>query len=82
MVSITLSVPKETRELMKKFSEINWSQFIRKSIESKTKELSFKEEMLNRLKLEDNKGFTDWTIELSKEARKNRFKELKSKGLL
>jgi len=53
MVSVTLSIPPKTKELMNKFSEINWSGFIRKSIEEKTKQLSWKEEMLGKLKREE-----------------------------
>ena len=49
MVSITLSVPEETRNKMKKFPEVNWSRLVRKTIEDKTKELSWKEEMLKQL---------------------------------
>ena len=43
MASITLSVPKDVKEKMKKFEEVNWSAFIRKSITEKTEELSWKE---------------------------------------
>jgi len=37
MVSVTLAVTKEIREKMKKHSEINWSEFIRKNILKKLK---------------------------------------------
>jgi hypothetical protein len=39
MVSITLSVQEEIRELMKKHDELNWSGCIRKAIEQKANEL-------------------------------------------
>lgn len=52
MVSITLSVPREVREKMKRFPEVNWSGFIRASVESKVRQLSWKEEMLKKLRSE------------------------------
>lgn len=82
MVSITLSVPEETRKKMKRFSEINWSQFVRSCIEEKTRQLSWKEEMLKKLKQEDESGFTDWTVELGKEVNKGVSERLKKEGLI
>ena len=80
MVSVTLSISEETRALMKKFSEINWSAFIRKSIEKKVKKLSWKEEMLKRLNQEES--FSEWSVKAQRESRENRLEELKKKGLL
>jgi len=80
MVSVTLSVSKEIRELMNKFSEINWSAFIRKSIETKVKELTWKEEMMQKLKQEES--FTNWAVEKQREMRQTRLSELKKKGLI
>ena len=80
MVSVTLSVSKEIRELMNKFSEINWSAFVRKSIEAKVKELSWKEEMIQKLKQEES--FTNWAVEKQREMRQNRLSDLKKKGLI
>ena len=80
MVSITLSVPDETRKTMKKFSEMNWSGFVRKSIEEKAKELSLKENMLNEI--EKEKEFSEWAVKLQHKSRENRLKELKKKGLI
>ncbi len=80
MVSVTLSVSQKTKELMNKFSEINWSGFIRKSIEEKVKELTWKEEMVKKLKEED--AFNEWAVETLRKSRKGRAKELKKKGLL
>ena len=42
MVSVTLSVPQDVKAKMEKFSEINWSGFVRNAIEEKTKELSWR----------------------------------------
>jgi hypothetical protein len=75
MVSITLAVPKEVKEKMEQFDEINWSGFIRKCIIEKTEELSWKEEMLKNLHAE--KGMNEWAVKLSREAKKGRFEELK-----
>jgi len=80
MVSVTLSVSKETRALMKKFSEINWSAFIRKSIENKVKNLSWREEMLK--KLEQEESFSEWAVKAQRKSRENRLEELKKKGLI
>jgi len=80
MVSVTLSVSQKTKELMNKFSEINWSGFIRKSIEAKVKQLSWKEEMLKRNKEEEL--FTDWAVKVQRKSREQRLEELKKKGLL
>ena len=82
MVSITLSVPEEVRKEMKQFPEVNWSGFVRGCIESKSKQLAWKQDMLTKLKKEDESGFNEWTVKLGKEARKGRFEELKKKGLL
>ena len=82
MVSITLSIPEEVRKEMKQFPEVNWSGFVRACIKSKAKQLAWKQEMLTKLKQEDDSGFTEWAIKLGKEARKERFEELKKKGLL
>ncbi len=80
MVSVTLSIPQEIKHKMERFSDINWSGFIRKAIIEKTHELSFKEEMLKKLK--DQKDITDWSVDLQKRARKNRLEYLKKKGLI
>ena len=80
MVSVTLSISEETRALMKKFSEINWSAFIRQSIEKKVKKLSWKEEMLKKLNQEES--FSEWAVEAQRESRRNRLDELKKKGLI
>ncbi len=68
MVSVTISVPEEIRELMKKFPEINWSGLIRKCISEKAKELAIKEEMLKQL--ENEKEFNEWAVKLVRQGRK------------
>ena len=69
MVSITLSVPEDVRELMKKFPEVNWSALIRKAILEKTNQLSLKESMLNESRKEEN--FNQWAVNLIRNGRKN-----------
>ncbi len=69
MVSITISVPEEIRELMKKFPEVNWSGMVRKSIIETTKQLQMKEEILRTLKKEED--FNNWAVEVVRKGRKN-----------
>ena len=80
MVSITLSVPEDTRALMKSFPEMNWSGFIRKSIIEKTRKLSRLEKL--KKELEKEKELVDWSVKLQKGSRSGRFAELKKKGLI
>ena len=40
MTNITLSIEDETYELMKKYSEIKWSEFVRKMIRQRVMELN------------------------------------------
>ncbi len=77
MVSITVSVPEETRQLMKKFPEVNWSGLVRKSIIEKAEKLALKEEMLKELNKE--KDFNDWAVELGRRAKKGRFEKIAPK---
>ncbi len=80
MVSITLSVSEEIKAKMDKFNEMNWSGFVRKAIEEKTRELFWREEMLK--KLDGEKEFIKWAVKLQKKGRKGRFAELKREGLI
>ena len=80
MVSITLSVPEKTREQMKIFPDVNWSAFVRSCIESKAKQLAWKQEMLSKLKEEKESGFTDWTIEMGDKMKKGAWEKLKKQG--
>ncbi len=70
MVSITLSVPEEIHELMKKFPEVNWSGLVRTCISERAKKLALKEEMLRQL--EKEKQFNGWAVSLIREGRKNK----------
>jgi hypothetical protein len=80
MVSITISLDNKTKKEMEKFSWINWSEVARGILLDRIK----KQEKLEKLKsLLENSELTEEDImELSKKARKGRFKELKKKGLV
>jgi len=78
MVSITLSVPKEVREQMKQFPEINWSGFVRASVESKVKQLSWKEKMLK--KLESEKEFDALALKIGDKIKEGMWKKYKKAG--
>ena len=80
MVSITVSVPEDTRELMKKFPEMNWSGFVRKSIEDKAKEMKEIEHLKKNLRNEQETA--DWAVKLQNASREGRIDALKKKGLL
>ena len=80
MATITLSVPEAVKQKMARFSEINWSGFIREVIVKKTEELSWKEEMLKKLREEE--GMTEWALALQHKARKDRVATLRKKGLI
>ena len=52
MVNITLSIPNEIREKMKKYKEIKWSEIVREAIIEKLKkleEVEMREYALKRL---------------------------------
>lgn len=76
MVSITLSVPEEVRALMKRFPEINWSGFVRSSIEEKARQLAWKQGMIKKLKGEE--PFIDWSVSLGSAAKQGRLGKLLS----
>jgi len=80
MVSITLSVPEEIRALMKKHPEMNWSGFVRQSIQDKVKKL----EKLRKIEeqLDKEQKITDWSVKLQRTSRSGRLEELKRKGLI
>jgi len=65
---------------MEAFPEINWSGFIRESIIEKTKELSWKEETLK--KLEQDKPFENWCVEMGRKVNEGIAERLKKEGLL
>lgn len=82
MVSLTISVPEKTRELMKDFPEMNWSGFVRKSIEEKVKKLAKLEELKDKLESEEEQDIVDWSVKLQRASRSGRLEALKKKGLV
>ena len=82
MVSITLSVPEDTRRLMKQFPEINWSGFVRKSIEQKARQLAAFERLKKQLESKEEQEIIDWSVKLQRASRSGRLDALKKKGLL
>ena len=80
MVSITVSVKPEIKKLMLEFPEMNWSGFVKKSIENKVKQLEKLEEL--KKELESEHGITDWSIKLQRASRRRRLDELKKKGVI
>lgn len=78
MVSITLSVPAEVKQKMEQFPEMNWSGFVRVSIMSKVKQLSWKEEMLKKLELE--KEFDAKALEIGDKIKEGMWKRYRKKG--
>lgn len=75
MVSITFSIPEETRKIMKEFPEINWTHIVRSSIEEKAKKLALRKELFK--KLDEEKDFIDWSVKLGREAKNGRALRLK-----
>ena len=71
MVSITLSVPKEVRILMKKFPEVNWSGLIRKTIEEKARRLALKQELLKEF--DKGRDFDKWAVKIIREGRRKKW---------
>lgn len=78
MVSITLSIPESVREQMKKFPEINWSGFVRASIEEKAKRLLWKEHMLKQL--ESEKEFDKEALKIGDKIKQSVWERLKKEG--
>lgn len=74
MVSITLSIPEDVREMMRKFPEVNWSALVRKMIIEKANEMSTREELLGKLK--EERDFIEWSVDLGRKAKKGRMKRI------
>lgn len=79
MVSVTLAVSKEIKEKMNQYSEVNWSEFIRKKLILKINELDKIDSILN-----EEKKITEWSLDLQKKSRKSseRINSLKKMGLV
>ena len=51
MPNVTLAIPKDLHEKMKKHSEIRWSEVVRKSISEKIEDLEVMDRLTKRSKL-------------------------------
>ena len=80
MVSITLSINEETRRLMRKFPEMNWSGVVRRALEAKVEELEKMESVKKILAKEQD--VSEWAVKLQRQSRAGRLESLKRKGLL
>ena len=54
MVNMTLSVPKELKNLMDQFPEINWSEVARKAFREKGEDLKFLKEFTSKSELTED----------------------------
>lgn len=80
MATITLAVDENTRKKMKEFDEVNWSAFIRKQIERKTREIEDLEALREQARKE--KDVETFAVNLQRTSRGGRLAELKKKGLV
>jgi hypothetical protein len=80
MATITLAVDENTRKKMKEFDEINWSAFIRKQIERKTREIEDLETL--RAQARKEKEIDTFAVNLQRAGRSGRLEELRKKGLV
>ena len=80
MVSITLSVPEEIREMMKKHPEINWSGLVRSMLIEKAKQMQMREMLLGQLRKEDK--LNEWAVEIGRKGKRERVERLKRKGII
>ena len=51
MVNITLSIPEELHKKMKNFSEIKWSEIVRKMLEQKINDMEITEKIASKSKI-------------------------------
>ena len=54
MVNMTLAVPKELKNLMDQFPEINWSEVARKAFREKVEDLKFLKEFTSKSELTED----------------------------
>ena len=79
MASVTFAIPADVKSDMKELSWVNWSEAVKEELLDSIE----RQKILHKLdELFKDSELTDEDIlKLSKEARKGRFKKLKSKGL-
>ena len=54
MPNVTLAIPEELHEKMKKHSEIRWSEVVRKTITEKIEDMEMMEKLISKSKLTKN----------------------------
>ena len=54
MPNVTLAIPEELHEKMKKHSEIRWSEVVRKTITEKIEDMEMMEKLVSKSKLTKN----------------------------
>ena len=70
--NLTLSIPDELHEKMRKMSDVRWSEVARRAIERRINErLSGEEEEI-----------TNWSVRLQRASRSGRLDQLKNKNLI
>jgi len=77
--NVTVSVPRKTKERMGEFMEINWSGFVRKCIEDKVRELSWRQQTL--AKLDTDGEFEEWAVKMGRKVNADLARRLKAEGL-
>ena len=80
MVSVTVSINEDIRSLMKQFPDMNWSGCVSKAIEQKVGEMKWRDEMLRKLKAEEEAQ--EWAVGLQRRAQAGRFAKLRKEGLV
>jgi hypothetical protein len=68
MVSVTVSVSREVRDIMKMHNDVNWSGLVRRAILEKVEKLEAKGQLLRGLK--EDASFDDWAVGIVREGRK------------
>lgn len=81
MVNITLSVPKNLKELMNEFPETNWSAVARKAISKEVLKRTIAMKILDRLTQKSELTDKD-CIRLGEKLKDGRFDLLKKQGLI
>jgi predicted CopG family antitoxin len=70
MVNMTLSIPKELHEKMKKMSDIRWSEVARRAIEQRINDLEVMDEITSKSKL-TKKDVDEISKKIKRSASKN-----------
>lgn len=79
MESVTITIPDDVKEELKKFSWINWSEVAREKFIRKVKRLEALEKFENLL---EKSEFTEKdALELSNKVKEERLKQLKEQGI-